>query len=158
MSRPEDVVAQDASTLGGSSIGHPSPGRGAVGLWALWFGLGGGAAAWSILTIVNYSIAAQQCYPRMTPLRLPSMGSGNLTMVLFLVAGAAIVVAAVAVGVAMRSWQRTSHESGGNTHWALDTGEGRTRFMAVTGLMSSSVFLLAILVHAVSIAVVGPCW
>jgi DUF917 family protein len=149
---------RDTSKVLGGSVGHPSPARGAVGLVSLWFGLGGGAAAWSVLTIVNYAIASQQCYPRMAPLALPMMGARNLSMVLFATSGAAIVIGVIATIVAFRSWRRTSNESGGSTHWALETGEGRTRFMAVSGLMASAVFLLAIIVETISIVTVHPCW
>jgi hypothetical protein len=153
MSAPRDT----SQKLGGS-VGHPSPAREDVGLASLWFGLGGGAAAWSVLTIVNYAIAAQQCYPRMAPLALPMIGTRNLSTVLLAVSGVAILIAVVATIVAFISWRRTSHESGGDTHWALDTGEGRTRFMAVSGLMTSAVFLLAIIVETMSIVTVHACW
>jgi hypothetical protein len=59
--------------------------------------------------------------------------------------------------VSMRNWRRTSGEISGNAHWALDTGEGRTRFMAVSSVMTSAVFLLAILVDVAAIVVVKPC-
>lgn len=147
-----------APTLDGGSVGHPSPGRGAVGLGSLWFGLGGGAVAWSVLTIVLYATAAQACYPKMVPLTEPTMGHGTLLAILLVLSVAAIIVSVAAGLVSIRNWRRTSSESGGGTHWALDTGEGRTRFMAVSSLMTSAVFLLAIILDVVAVVTIRPCW
>ncbi len=144
--------------LGARPADHPAPGRAAVGPLALWFGLCGGAFAWSVLSIVNYSVAAQVCYPRMQPLAAPTIGSGRLTAILLTVAAAAIILSMAAGIVALRNWERTRQEVTGGAHWALDTGEGRTRFMALSSLMTSSVFILAILVHAITIVTVSPCW
>ena len=146
-----------APTLGGSSVDHPSPSRGTVGLASLWFGLGGGPIAWSVFTIAIYAIAAQACYPRMVPLSAPTMGSRTLYVSLIAISCAAVIVGVAAGLVSMRNWRRTSGEISGNTHWALDTGEGRTRFMAVSSVMTSAVFLLAILVDVAAIMVVKPC-
>ena len=147
-----------APTLDGGNVGHPSPARAAVGLGSLWFGLGGGAVAWSVLTIVLYAIAAQACYPKMVPLTEPTMGHGRLLAILLVLSVAAIIVSVAAGLFSIRNWRRTSSEAGGGTHWALDTGEGRTRFMAVSSLMTSAVFMLAIILDVVAVVTIRPCW
>lgn len=152
------IPTRNAPEFGGENVAHPSPGREAVGLTALWFGLTGGAAAWSVLTIVVYAIAAQSCYPRMEPLSAPSMGSVKLPIVLLIISCAAIILAVAAGATSIRNWRRTNDETGGDTHWALETGEGRTRFMAVSSVMTSAVFLLAILVDIAAVVWVRPCW
>lgn len=153
-----DAQRGSAPTLGSSNVGHPSPARGAVGIGSLWFGLGGGAVVWSVLTIALYATASQACYPRMVPLTAPTMGDSTLRVTLLVTACVGIIIAVAAGLVSIRNWRRTSGESGGGTHWALDTGEGRTRFMAVSSLMTSAVFLLAILVDTAAIFAVRPCW
>ena len=163
MSSPANPVnATDGGGAGSRALtgatGHPSPARGRVGATSLWFGLCGGALAWSVLTIANYAIAAQVCYPQMVPLTTPKIGRGPLALILLVVAAGAILVSMIAAMVSLRNWRRTQDESQGDTHWALDTGEGRTRFMAVSSLMTSAVFLLAILVHTSAILFVSPCW
>jgi hypothetical protein len=68
--------------------------------------------------------------------------------------------------VAWRSWSRTREENqgssgAGDAHGPaaalLETGEGRTRFMALAGVLTSGGFLLLTAVHALTIFLVGPC-
>ena len=89
------------------------------------------------------------------------------------VRGLAIVVSliAVAVGVAAtavaaHSWLMTRgehHDATGKGsehapgHALAETGEGRTRFMALAGVLASATFLLMIIVHAAAVLLVTPC-
>jgi hypothetical protein len=143
---------------------HPAPARVHVGLPALWFGLYGGPLAWSVQTLVNLPVAAHACYPRLEPLASPI--SGGLRGTVTLVSVAALAVCVAAVVVALRSWSRTrdEHQSGAGSArehapaTALaETGEGRTRFMALAGVLASVTFLVVSLVHMASIFLVSPC-
>ncbi len=137
--------------------GHPAPARGRVSSFVLWFGLFGAPAAWSVQLLVNYPMAAHTCFPRLIPLASPTIGHGGLTTATTIVSIVAILVAIAAGVAAIAAWRQTSGESGGQAHWLLDTGEGRTRFMAASGLMTSGLFLLAIIVHTISIFTVAQC-
>ena len=144
---------------------HPAPARERVGRLSLWFGLFGAPAAWTVQTLANTAIAAHGCYPRLTPTERPV--TGGLFAITLAVSVAALAVSVAALAVAWRSWSRTRQEhqerSGGASghatgHAALETGEGRTRFMALSGVMMSATFLVACLAHAVSVLIVGACW
>jgi len=143
---------------------HPAPARVQVGLPALWFGLYGGPLAWSVQTLVNLPVAAHGCFPRLEPLSSPISGGVQLSVIIVSIAALALCVAAASV--AFRSWTRTreEHQSGAGSArehapaTALtETGEGRTRFMALAGLLTSLTFLVVSLIHTASIFLVSPC-
>jgi hypothetical protein len=147
-----------------SAASHPAPARARVSARALWFGLAGGFVAWSVQTITNLSLASHACYPRLFPLAAPVVG--GLRGIAFGVSIVALIVCAAAAATAWRSWAATrdEHQEGsgaGKTHApahaALETGEGRTRFMALAGVLTSTTFLLVSLVHAASLFLVMPC-
>lgn len=149
---------------GATRTGHPAPARRNVALAALWFGLAGGPAAWSVQTLVNLPVAAHGCFPRLEPLDHPAIG--NVSGIAFVVSIFAIVVCLAAVAISVRTWLRTRGEQqesagSGRRHDAgtalAETGEGRTRFMALCGMLTSLTFLVLIVVHAASIFIVSPC-
>jgi hypothetical protein len=137
--------------------GHPAPARHRVSKFVLWFGLFGAAAAWNIQLIVNYAVAAHACYPRYVPLPIPAYGETAFSVPLIVVSIAALVIGVAGLFCAIAGWRTTSAETGGGSHWLLDTGEGRTRFMAAAGIMTSSVFLLAILFHCAAVLLLRHC-
>jgi hypothetical protein len=155
---------QRAVEQGSASEGHPAPARGRAGLPALWFGLFGAPVAWAVQTLVNLPIAAHACFPALEPHATPVVA--GLRGMVFGVSLAALVVAALATAVAWRSWSRTREEhqasSGSGARHdrstaALETGEGRTRFMALAGLMTSVTFLLVSGAHLATLFFVYPC-
>lgn len=160
LSAPSLIVT---ATVRGRDGGHPAPKRGHVRLFALWFGLLGGFVAWTLQTLVNLPVAAHGCYPQLAPLSHPVIAVRGLA---FTVSVAAVLVSAAAMFVAWRSWSRTREENqgssgAGDAHGPaaalLETGEGRTRFMALAGVLTSGGFLLLTAVHALTIFLVGPC-
>lgn len=143
---------------------HPAPARNEVAPALLWFGLVGAPAAWTVQTLVDLAVAAHGCYPRLFPLAAPMLA--GLRAIVITVSIAALLVCIVAGGAALRAWSRTRHEhqvsSGAgekhsNAAALLETGEGRTRFLALSGVMASAVFTIAVVAHTVSIFMVGPC-
>lgn len=144
--------------MGTTAARHPAPARHQVGRWALWFGLFGAPAAWSAQTVVNYVAASHTCYPNLYPLATPTIGHTGLTAVVVAVSILALIVALAAGVVSLASWRETRDETGGQSHWALDTGEGRTRFMAMSGILLSVMFLITIIVHGAAAALTTPCW
>lgn len=143
---------------------HPAPARNDVSQGLLWFGLLGAPAAWTVQTLVDLAVASHGCYPQLFPLQSPVLA--GLRGIVITVSLAALIVCIVAGSAAVRTWGRTRHEhqrgsGAGEQHGPaaalLETGEGRTRFLALSGLMTSVVFTIAVLAHMVSIFIVGPC-
>jgi hypothetical protein len=147
-----------------AETGHPAPERSHVRVGVLWFGLFGGPVAWSVQTLVNLPLASHACFPQLFPLDTPA--TGGLRGIVFVVSILAVLVSIAAASAAWRAWQSTRHEhqqgSGkANQHQAeaaaLETGEGRTRFMALAGLLTSMTFVLVSLVHLSTVFLVTPC-
>ncbi len=143
---------------------HPAPDRVRVSLAALWFGIFGGPVAWSIQTLVNLPIASHGCFPRLEPLDHSVIG--NVAGITFVVSVFAIVLCLAATSVSSRTWLRTRGEhqesaGSGRHHDAAtalaETGEGRTRFMALSGVLASLTFLILTIVQTASIFLVSPC-
>lgn len=146
------------------STGHPAPARARVPLGALWFGIFGGPVAWSIQTLVNLPVASHGCFPRLEPLDHPVIG--NVSGITFIVGVFAVIVCVAAAAVSTRTWLRTRgehQESAGssrehaNATALAETGEGRTRFMALSGVLASLTFLVLTLVQTASVFLVSPC-
>jgi hypothetical protein len=133
---------------------HPAPAARPVTPAALWFGLFGAPVAWSLQLLASYSLVAHGCYPDAEPMAMPVV-PGLRTLVLG-TGAAALAVALLAGGSAWRSWRATQHGDGGQEA-LLEAGEGRTRFMAVAGMLLSAVFVLGILMNVVPLLLLRPC-
>ena len=159
MSTAQPMDHEDAR----ATVAHPAPERARASLAVLWFGLFGAPAAWTAQTLVNLPVAAHACFPRLEPLAVPTLDVRDIVLVVSL---AAVVTAALALLVAWRAWTRTRHEhhagsGAGQAHphdaALLETGEGRTRFMALAGVLTSATFLLVTLLHGATLLLVRPC-
>jgi hypothetical protein len=142
--------------------GHPAPRQHRVSLTALWFGLFGAPAAWAIQLITDYALLAHFCYPRDTPLASPTFS--GVRLVALLVSAGLLVVGVAALLVALRSWRRTRRETSGTASGeqqqqreAADIGEGRTRFMALAGILVSGIFVYGILMAALPLLSMSAC-
>ena len=123
-----------------------------VSLGALWFGLLAGPLAWIVQELVGYGFAARACgAPGLRPIPLaPALGIGELV-----VSGAAIVLAAAGLVTAGLAWRRAHDRSNEDERPAA--GDERSAFMALTGMMSAFLFLLAVLMNVAGYFLVPPC-
>ena len=134
---------------------HPSPHRHRVSRWGLWFGLLGAPIAWSVQEFVNVSLAGYACYPHDVPLATPLWS--HLAAISASIEVVAIDVCLAAALAAFVSWQKSRHEEPGDAHHLLGGGDGRTRFMAMAGIMTSMLFLIGTALAALNLAGVPPC-
>ena len=135
--------------------GYPAPHRGQVSRLALWTGIFGGPLFWGVQLLVGYGLVAHNCYPEAIPHHRPVFAGTH---------GAVLLVSVVALAgtlgaglVALRSWRATSDERGGQATHLLHNAEGRTRFMAMAGLIMSGLFLLGVLTAAMPLVVGRVC-
>ena len=157
--------APDRLDMAPIEAGHPAPERGNVALWTLWFGFLGAPLGWTLQTLVNTAVASHGCYPQLVPLSSPI--TGGMRGILFVISIVAVIAGVAALAVSFSTWRRTNNEhqekSGEEARRhkqstaALETGEGRTRFMALSGVLTSIVFLIVILAHTAAVFVVTPC-
>jgi hypothetical protein len=137
------------------STRHPAPHRHEVSLFALGFGLAAAPLAWAAQTIIGYALSSHACFPGDTPRTAPLYaGAGQIALAINLIA---IMVAAVAWAAAYRSWQATRDENDGQLHRLVEIGEGRTRFLALCGVLTSLGFLVAMIFASVAILLVPLC-
>ncbi|MGH7523696.1 MAG: hypothetical protein ACREK8_05270 [Gemmatimonadales bacterium] len=120
----------------------------------LWFGLTAAPAAWSIAEVAGYALAGRHC-----ALDQPSVAMGSLAVLIAtMVLGAAGWAAAVTNVRDVRRASRSTRETPAN-HPAVEstTPIGRARFMAVSGLLASSLFLAGIALFVLATLTVRVC-
>jgi len=137
------------------SSAHPAPHRARVGFPVLLFGAAAAPIFWLGQLMLDYSVSATACYGSDHPTTISSVTTLRATLIAF----DAIAVLAVIAGAAasLWAWRRTSAEKSGGASHALEAGEGRTRFLALWGLMSSLWFFGAILFNAIASVAVPLC-
>jgi hypothetical protein len=138
-----------------SAATHPSPARGEVSLGALLYGLIAGPAAWGTSQVLSAGVAARACFPTTDPLPTPAFA--GVTVIQGLALLLALAIAASGGLIAAQAWRRSRDEHRGGHQTLLDIGEGRSRFLAFAGLLTSGGFGLAILFSAPAILLVRPC-
>jgi hypothetical protein len=138
-----------------TQTGHPAPHRARVGLAALLFGICAAPLAWNAQILFGSALSGFVCYPHDARLATPLMGGSRSLMLAVNLSGMAIAIGAGLIS--WRSWRRTSDERPGSFHHLLDRGEGRTRFMATVGLLTSALFLIALAFGLAVLCLVPLC-
>jgi hypothetical protein len=135
--------------------GHPSPHRARTRIASLLYGLMAAPMAWVVSQVVNSTLAQEACFPGAQPLAAPAFGGLHAMQAVVLLA--ALLVSASAMWVALGTWRSTRHEQSGDRHALLSIGEGRSRFMAFAGVLTSLGFLVASLFSAPALILVAGC-
>jgi hypothetical protein len=134
---------------------HPSAARGATRLWRLLYGLIAAPCAWLAAQVLSATLAQEACFPHSEPLAAPLFPGLHLMQSAALVL--AVAVCASGAVVAYRDWRRTRGEHQGGGQVLLDIGEGRSRFMALAGMMTSLGFLAGTLFSVPATLLVPAC-
>jgi hypothetical protein len=140
-----------------ASFGHPAPHRHKVSLASLLFGFWGGPIAWIGQLFFNYGLSSNACYPGRTPLTEIPVGWRWIDPALLAFDVAALLVGAAAAFAAYRAFAITREEMEGDPHHLLEVGEGRSRFLALCGLITAGGFLLIMLFNTLSLLLVPLC-
>lgn len=119
----------------------------------LLFGAAAAPIFWTGQVLLGYGVTAYACYPGDHPVQITFGGAIFDVVLAFDIVA---LIACIAGGlVSWRSWRRVRQNSG-HRH-TLHTGEGRDRFLAMWGLLSSLWFFFAILFNAIASLTVAPC-
>jgi hypothetical protein len=102
---------------------------------------------------VSVVLAQEACHPGTIPLSTPAFGDVHAALVVLNGIGCLVTIASGIV--AYRSWITTREEHPGSGQMLLEIGEGRARFMAMAGMLTSAGILLSIL-FGVPAIVSGP--
>jgi hypothetical protein len=143
-----------SSTMSGPA--HPAPHRERAPYLALAFGLLSAPIAWVLHLLVNYSIAGQSCIGA-AEMDGGTLSSRDALSTIFVVDLGALALAVSAGYVAYELWKKTKDEKAGDAQKLVQAGEGRTRFMAMCGILTSTLFGLAVAVDALGSIVGPPC-
>lgn len=123
-----------------------------VGLVALWIPILAGPLLWSLHDIVLYPVSSMGCFTGSVPPPVaPAAPGARLFDGIWIVAS--IVLAVAALLLAVKSFRKL-HSGGGPADAVLV----RERFMSYAGLIVSAVFLYAIVINGVGVALSWlPC-
>lgn len=134
---------------------HPSAARDSIHVGALIYGLAAAPGAWLAAQVASSTLAQAACFPQDTPLRVPAFPGVHLAHGVALAIALAVCVSGALV--AYGAWRRTRGEHTGGGHALLDIGEGRSRFLALAGLMTSLGFLVATVFSIPAALLVPAC-
>jgi hypothetical protein len=138
-----------------AAASHPAPHRQRVRLWVLMFGLVAAPIFWLAQLLLGYGVSAAACYGGDHPTTIAS--GASLRMALFSFDAAALIVALAGAAVSYASWHAVHGEQQSGPHHALEVGEGRTRFMALWGILSSLCFGGAIVFNTMASVMAPLC-
>jgi hypothetical protein len=113
-------------------------------LAVLWFGLLGAPLAWTLQLWLSYGAAEAACAPGASGTLLDDTSDVSVAIIGVIAA----VVAALALGAALRSATRVSGDDGAPSY---------VRFMAITGTGVSALFLATIVLGLVPLLALDPC-
>jgi hypothetical protein len=136
---------------------HPAPHRDKVSGIESLFGLLGGPLAWFVQLCAGYIMASWPCFPLEQHRIVPQSGYTWTGEAIVVVSIAAIVVALAAFVVSRRTFNRTRDESRGGHQGLLEVGSGRTRFLALWGMVLGAGFAIATAMTTIAFFVLPRC-
>ncbi|HEY5106765.1 MAG TPA: hypothetical protein VII73_08330 [Caulobacteraceae bacterium] len=138
---------------------HPSPHRDRVSPWTSLLALAAGPGAWILQLSVDFGVATSVCEQGGAPRAAsPNPGWGPVDLFLVCFNLACLAIALAGGMTALAAWRRSRAEKPGCANAVLDVGEGRTRFLALCGMLTAAVFAIAILFDTAWPFFVPPCW
>jgi Na+/melibiose symporter-like transporter len=161
--RPEDDVTsrideRTAVAREQDSDDHPAPGRHRVSSTQLWFGLLGAPLAWSLQAVAAAAINSASCIMPRDQNAPEGIQAGSAAWMGILVLSVLMLaLAVVAFFTAWRSWSAVHAHETGEEDELLETGEGRTRFMAMAGMLLGGIFILLIVMNFVTLFIMPQC-
>jgi len=148
-------MANDTAALHAEA--HPAPHRNRVPLGWQFFGLLAAPSAWALHLLINYGLTSGACFPGNVPRLVPLPNLQWVWPAIIAIDVIALLIAAAGLFVSYRNWRASRDESSGRAHELVETGEGRTRFLSVWGLLISGLFLLAIALDLVGALTLSLC-
>lgn len=136
---------------------HPAPHRYRVASASIAFGVLGGPLAWFVQVCAGYALASAPCFADAQRKAQPLAHLRWTWPAMIALLIGCVGVALAAFAVSYRSYARTCDESGGDQHHLMEVGAGRTRFLALWGLLLGAGFAVATALTAVAIVVLPRC-
>jgi hypothetical protein len=128
-------------------VQHPSPLRHRAPVWLVNAGLFAAPAAWLLQLLISYVLNGDRC----------DAGQGPHALLLAVIGIVAVATTILGLWAAHRTWRLTREEGPGDHHEGLTTGTGRTRFLGLGGIVSSSIFVIGAAFALLVPFLVSPC-
>ena len=128
-----------------------------VGWGQMTFAIVAAPLAWFILVCAGEALANEACFPYGPRLRAPLAGLEWTWPALIALLIACVLVSLAAILISWKMYRVTCSEEGGKQAGLLDEGVGRTRFMALWGLLYSVGFCAATLFSVASYWALPRC-
>ncbi len=136
---------------------HPAPQAERVKTGEIFFELFGGPIAWLVQLSGGYALVSEACSAdggrALMPLRAASWAWLGMIGLMC----AAILAASLSFLLSWAAFKRTREETAGGGHHLMETGAGRTRFLALWGVMLSAGFAIATVFTAVALVTLPLC-
>ena len=132
---------------------HPAPHRDRVATHEALFAVWGAPIAWLVQLSVSFAFSSNPCFAAGDRL----FASPGVQLAPLIASCAALLVALAALWVGVVLFRRTAGETGGGKRHLVETGQGRTRFMAVWAMAFSCVFVVLIAVNIGLLVVLPTC-
>ncbi|CCD94264.1 conserved membrane hypothetical protein [Bradyrhizobium sp. ORS 375] len=135
--------------------GHPAPHRHRFGIGWLLAALVAPPIGWSLHLLANYALASHACYPidmPKSPVR-PDLLWGGLIAIDVV----SLALSAASAFIAYSAWQTSRQEMAEHRAAMIEAGEGRTRFLAAWGLLTSALFFITVASDSASLWILKSC-
>ncbi|ASW03128.1 hypothetical protein [Paraburkholderia aromaticivorans] len=150
---PEGTARASARPVSGDNPAREGPRRRRGGALMMLFGLMGAAAAWVLQTEIGETLAAQACFPHRSALAAPQWSW--LMPALDAISVVALLIGVAGVWAAWRGWRSAARPDPASP--ASDASVGRTRFLALAGIILSLLFVVGLVATGLAVLLVSPC-
>ncbi len=145
------------NTEASSNTPSPAPHAEKVALGESFFALFGGPSAWLLQLCGGFALASQPCFLDGERRWLPRLGTQWTWSVLLALMSIAVIVALCALLISWRAYRRTRFEQPGDHHQVMEVGAGRTRFLALWGIVLASGSVVATATTALAFIFLVRC-
>jgi hypothetical protein len=136
---------------------HPAPQAHRVGSLESLFGILGGPLAWYLQLCAGYALASQPCFRAGVRMTAPLRAAQWTWPAMILSMVAAVAVALLALLISWHAFRRTRPEAQGAAAHLSDMGSGRTRFLALWGVLLGAAFATATAISAAAFITLPRC-
>ncbi len=140
-----------------SSDPHPAPHADRVKTAEIFFELFGGPIAWLVQLSGGYALVSDACGADGGHALMPFRAATWAWLGMIGLLCAAILVALFSLALSWAAFGRTREEAAGGKHHLMETGAGRTRFLALWGMVLGASFAVATIFTAVAFVAIPRC-
>ncbi|SDY49767.1 hypothetical protein [Nitrosomonas sp. Nm33] len=117
----------------------------------------GAPVAWITQMLLCESLTSFACYPHQVPLSAPQWA--DLPVILTVICVVCLAFGLISGYIAWNLWQRTHHSlaESSSSEQVIKINGGQSQFLAMLGIMSSFIFIVAILFTSCAILLVSLC-